>query len=216
MRGGRYTEAFGREDVLQLYVPQSYEFLSKRLAVLTCRRMLDLVPKMRAQTIEAIKAANLSVFKLADLDLGEKLSFYVFNDSFEDVKSFDHYLTSFGFAGEWKVSEELEEVATRALDQCHDEVAARFDELTESLDSGNLWEKARAACITAKMAMTIEGTIIEFINTAYDRLEANFRSVLQKYERHDIAYEMIHINAVAGLLGSSITNVVTRALNRWA
>ncbi|MGV2705956.1 UNVERIFIED_CONTAM: hypothetical protein MT382_21550, partial [Aeromonas salmonicida] len=49
-----------------------------------------------------------------------------FDEVFSDLKSFDDYLSSFGFDGDWETSDELENTVTRAFEGFQSEIKVRF------------------------------------------------------------------------------------------
>ncbi|NLC36855.1 MAG: hypothetical protein GX772_10510 [Alcaligenaceae bacterium] len=164
---------------------------------------------MRAEVIASIKAADLSVFKLDRLDLDSTLNIEFFDDAFDDLRSFDDYLMSFGFTGDWEFSEELEHATNRALQDIEEEMTAKFEQLDRDLESGSFWEKTKAVLTMGKMALTIERTVLCYVNEAFDRLEVSLIELLRKYAKDELG---LYLSGVV----PSISAIVASALGAGA
>ncbi len=184
-RGGQSTQPFGRDDILRLYVQQSHQYLSTRLAVLACDQVLKTLDDMHSRTIGAIKAADLSVFKLFRQELDDILSVdsldEAFGDAFDNLRSFDDYLASFGFNGNWEFSNEFDEAMDHAIEGFESELMAKLDKLESDFEFGTLWDKTKAMVTAGKMLLTLESTLIDYMNQGIERLEGNVRSLRAKY-----------------------------------
>lgn len=184
-RGGQSTEPFGRDDILRLYVQQSHHYLSTRLAVLACDQVLKTIDDMHSRTIDTIKAAELSVFKLFREELDDILSVdsldEAFGDAFDNLRSFDGYLASFGFNGNWEFSNEFDEAMDHAIDGFESELTAELDKLESDFEFGSLWEKTKAVATAGMMLLTLERTLISFLDKGFERLEGNVQNLRAKY-----------------------------------
>ncbi|POF91927.1 hypothetical protein BGP83_04205 [Pseudomonas putida] len=184
-RGGQSTQAFGREEVLSLYLEQSHAFLSKRLAAMSCLNFKRVLMEMRNTMVSKIEKADLSLFKIADLDLDREIELPDFDDVFSDLRSFDDYLSSFGFVGDWETSDELESAVTRVFDDFQSEMEGRFKEIEGGFESDSLVRKVGALFEAAKIILTLKSTLIGWLDEGFDRVNIELTRLFDKYAEQD-------------------------------
>lgn len=184
-RGGQSTQAFGREDVLSLYLEQSHAFLSKRLAAMSCLEFKRVLKEMRNNVVGKIEKADLGLFKLADLDLDKEIEAPDFEEVFADLRGFDDYLASFGFVGDWETSNELEDAVTRVFDDFQGEMERRFKEIEDGFESDSLMRKVGAFYEAAKIVLTLKTTLIGWLDEGFERVDAELDRLFVKYAEQD-------------------------------
>lgn len=184
-RGGQSTQAFGREDVLSLYLEQSHAFLSKRLAAMSCLEFKRVLKEMRNNVVGKIEKADLGLFKLADLDLDKEIEVPDFEEVFADLRGFDDYLASFGFVGDWETSNELEDAVTRVFDDFQGEMERRFKEIEDGFESDSLMRKVGAFYEAAKIVLTLKTTLIGWLDEGFERVDAELDRLFVKYAEQD-------------------------------
>ncbi len=184
-RGGGSTQAFGREEVLSAYLEQSHAFLSKRLAAMSCVTLKRALYKMRSEVVSQLEKADISILKLADLDIESALQMPDPDSFLMDLRSFDDYLSSFGFHSDWETADELEASVTRVFDEFGEEMERRFKQVEESFESGSLLEKAGAAFQVVKVALTLKSSLIEWVDEGFDRAQATLDGLFKKYAAED-------------------------------
>ena len=184
-RGGQSTQAFGRDEVLSLYLEQSHSFLSKRLAAMSCLNLKGALGEMRNTVVAKIEKADLSIFKIADLDLDKEIELPDFDELFSDLRSFDDYLSSFGFVGDWETSDELESAVTRVLDDFQGEMENRFKEIEDGFESDSLLRKVGALYDAAKIILTMKSTMIEWFDDGFGRVDKELDRLFIKYADQD-------------------------------
>ncbi|MFJ3467169.1 GTPase [Pseudomonas sp. NPDC090201] len=184
-RGGQSTQAFGREEVLALYLEQSHAFLSKRLAAMSCLNFKRLLTDMRNAVVRKIEQADLSLLKIADLDLDGEIELPNFDELLGDLQGFDDYLSSFGFVGDWETSDELESTMTRAFDDFQAEMEGRFKEIEDGFESDSLLSKVGALYEMAKIILTLKSTLIGWFDEGFGRVNAELDRLFVKYAEQD-------------------------------
>lgn len=184
-RGGQSTQPFGRDEVLSRYLQQSHAFMSKRLAAMTCLNFKRVLQEMRKAIIDKIERADLSVFRIADLDLDKEIALPDFDEGFADLRNFDDYLSSFGFAGNWENSDELETAVTRAFDDFHSEMEAHFKEIEDGLESDSMLRKAGALLEMLKTVLTLKSTLIDWLDEGFKRVNGELDRLFAKYAAQD-------------------------------
>jgi len=184
-RGGQSTQAFGRDEVLSLYLEQSHAFLSKRLAAMSCLNFKGVLREMRNTVVAKIEQADLSIFRIADLDLDTEIELPDFDEVFSDLKGFDDYLSSFGFVGDWETSDELENAVTRVFDDFQGEMESRFKEIEDGFESDSLLRKVGALYEAAKIILTLKSTMIEWLDEGFGRVHAALDQLFIKYAEDD-------------------------------
>lgn len=184
-RGGQSTQAFGREEVLSLYLEQSHAFLSKRLAAMSCLEFKRVLKDMRNNVIGKIEKTDLGLFKLADLDLDKEIEAPDFEEVFADLRSFDDYLASFGFVGDWETSNELESAVTRVFDDFQREMEGRFKEIEDGFESDSLMRKVGAFYEAAKIILTLKSTLIGWLDEGFGRVDIELDRLFVKYAEQD-------------------------------
>lgn len=184
-RGGQSTQAFGRDEVLSLYLEQSHAFLSKRLAAMSCLNFKGVLHEMRNTVVAKIEQADLSIFRIADLDLDTEIELPDFDEVFSDLKGFDDYLSSFGFVGDWETSDELENAVTRVFDDFQGEMESRFKEIEDGFESDSLLRKVGALYEAAKIILTLKSTMIEWLDEGFGRVHAALDQLFIKYAEDD-------------------------------
>ena len=184
-RGGQSTQAFGRDEVLSLYLEQSHAFLSKRLAAMSCLNFKGVLREMRNTVVAKIEQADLSIFRIADLDLDTEIELPDFDEVFSDLKGFDDYLSSFGFVGDWETSDELENAVTRVFDDFQGEMESRFKEIEEGFESDSLLRKVGALYEAAKIILTLKSTMIEWLDEGFGRVHTALDQLFIKYAEDD-------------------------------
>lgn len=184
-RGGQSTQAFGRDEVLSLYLEQSHAFLSKRLAAMSCLNLKGVLGEMRSKVVAKIEKADLSIFKIADLDLDKEIELPNFDEHFSDLRGFDEYLSSFGFVGDWETSDELEGSVNRVFDQFQSEMENRFKEIEDGFESDSLLRKVGALFEVAKIVLTMKSTMIEWIEEGFGRVDKELDRLFIKYADQD-------------------------------
>lgn len=184
-RGGQSTQAFGRDEVLALYLEQSHAFLSKRLAAMSCLNFKNVLREMRDTVVAKIEAADLSIFRIADLDLDTEIELPDFDEVFSDLKSFDDYLSSFGFVGDWETSDELENAVSRVFDDFQREIESRFKEIEDGFESESLMRKVSALYEAAKIILTMKSSMIEWLDEGFGRVQKELDRLFIKYAEQD-------------------------------
>jgi GTP-binding protein EngB required for normal cell division len=184
-RGGQSTQAFGRDEVLSLYLEQSHAFLSKRLAAMSCLNFKGVLREMRNTVVAKIEQADLSIFRIADLDLDTEIELPDFDEVFSDLKGFDDYLSSFGFVGDWETSDELENAVTRVFDDFQGEMESRFKEIEDGFESDSLLRKVGALYEAAKIILTLKSTMIEWLDEGFGRVHTALDQLFIKYAEDD-------------------------------
>ncbi len=184
-RGGHSTQPFGRDEVLSLYLEQSRTFLSKRLAAMSCLNIKRILKEMRNTVVDKIESADLSLFKLADLDLDKEIELPDLEEVFSDLKSFDDYLSSFGFDGGWETSYDLENTVTRAFEEFQSNIEARFKEIEDGVDSDNLMRKVGAIYEVAKIILTLKSTMIGWLDEGFKQVDVELDHLFVKYAEQD-------------------------------
>lgn len=184
-RGGGSSQAFGRDEVLSAYLEQSHAFLSKRLAAMSCVTLKRILYKMRSEVVNRLEKADISIFKLADLDLDSALEMPDPDDFMGDLRSFDDYLSSFGFPMDWDISDELGDSVTTVLEEFGEEMERRFKEMEEAFDSGSLAQKAGAAFQMAKIVLTLKSSMIGWVDEGLERAQTELNVLFRKYAGDD-------------------------------
>lgn len=184
-RGGQSTQAFGRDEVLSLYLEQSHAFLSKRLAAMSCLNFKGVLKEMRNTVVGKIEKADLGLFKIADLDLDKEIELPNFDEVFSDLRGFDDYLSSFGFVGDWETSDELESAVTRVFDDFQSEMEGRFKEIEDGFESDSLMRKVGALYEAAKIILTLKSTLIAWLDEGFDRVNGELDRLFVKYAEQD-------------------------------
>lgn len=184
-RGGQSTQAFGREEVLSRYLEQSHAFLSKRLAAMSCLEFKRVLKDMRNNVVGKIEKADLGLFKLADLDLDKEIEVPDFEEVFADLRSFDDYLASFGFVGDWETSNELESAVARVFDDFQREMEGRFKEIEGGFESDSLIRKVGAFYEAAKIILTLKSTLIGWLDEGFGRVDSELDRLFVKYAGQD-------------------------------
>lgn len=185
MRGGKSSEPFGKNTVLSLYLQQSHSFLSKRLAAMSCLNFKQALLVMRDTVVDRIEKADLSLFKLTDLDLDKEIVLPDLDEIFSDLRSFDDYLSSFGFAGDWETSGEIEKAAAKAFDDFQQELEENFQDIQNRFDSDSLMSQVGALFDMVKIILTLKSTLIDWLEKGFERVFGELDRLFTKYVGSD-------------------------------
>lgn len=175
-------EAFGRENVLETFLNQSYEFIGEKIAAKSILMMEELLKEGRHELLAAIDSMNLSIFNLYEFDTmfdeAEKDLDKKFDEMLEKYTYFDEYLTfmesfNIDFEGIDKFAL-IDEWLEKGLNDFRSDLMYKLEKSLEDLEDGNFFEKVGAVFTLLKNVLTLKSTIKTVINEVFDNIELDF------------------------------------------
>lgn len=171
-------EAFGREDVLESFLSQSYKFIGEKIAIKMVLMIEELLDEVKYELLSTIDNMNLSVFNLNEFDsLFEEAETEFDNrleKMFEKYTYFEEYITfmeafNIEFEGQDKINK-IDEWLCTVMENFKSDSMSQLEESIENLDNGTFFEKVGAMFILIKSVVTLKTTIKNIVNEIFESL----------------------------------------------
>lgn len=168
------TEPFGKEEVMEKFLFNSYSYSGKYFTLNIICNILDYMDKLSSEIINEIKSSKVNVFNMEILDsimegLEEKFD-YLEDEATKDLDDFSDYLDAFdNYSIENPVDELMDKLESTFdnIDENKIKVVRKLENTVNNLEEGNVLEKLGALFTVADFAIRLEKHLIDAIKELF-------------------------------------------------